>query len=36
MKTQDHFCELGENSHLALEAGVFCVIWQKKIWNKSY
>ena len=36
MNTQDHYCELGENSHLALEAGVFCVIWQKKIWNKNY
>ena len=26
LDTQDLYCELGENSHLALEAGVFCVI----------
>ena len=36
MNTQDHYCELWENSHLTLEAGVFCVIWQKKISNKNY
>ena len=30
MNTQNLYCELGKNSHLALKASVLCVIWKKK------
>ena len=36
MITQDLYCEVGKNSHIALEAEVFCVIWQKNHSNKNY